>query len=138
MDDATYMRLAIEEARQGAAEGNSPYGAVVVRDGQVIGRGHNRTTSAFDPSAHGEVEAVRDACKGLRSITLEGATLYTTGEPCIMCQTAMRAAGIARLVVGAFMVDSVDYWRRNPRPATLPYEQTNGVLRQECVRLYEP
>jgi tRNA(adenine34) deaminase len=100
-EDARRMGLALEEARLGDAAGEVPVGAVVVLDGRVIGRGHNRVIAASDPTAHAEVVALRDAAQAVRNYRLAGADLYTTVEPCPMCCGAALNARIARVVYGA-------------------------------------
>ena len=94
------MDLALEEGRKGELEGNVPVGSVIVRDNEVIGRGHNEARSAPDATAHAEVQAIRDACRREDTLDLTGATLYTTMEPCPMCCWAILEAGIGRLVLG--------------------------------------
>jgi tRNA(adenine34) deaminase len=96
------MREALELARRAEAEGEVPVGAVVVRDGNAIGRGWNRPITARDPTAHAEILALRDAAARAEDYRLGGATLYVTLEPCPMCAAAMAQARIARLVFGAF------------------------------------
>ncbi len=96
-----FMDQAIEEARSGIENGHGgPFGAVVVRDGKIIGRGHNRVIKNQDPTCHGEVEAIRDACKNIGSFDLEGADIYTTSEPCPMCLGAVLWAGIRNVYYG--------------------------------------
>jgi tRNA(adenine34) deaminase len=100
-EDARRMGLALEEARRAEAAGEVPVGAVVVLDGRVIGRGHNRVIAASDPTAHAEVVALRDAAQAVRNYRLAGADLYTTMEPCPMCCGAALNARLARVVYGA-------------------------------------
>lgn len=83
------------------ARGDCPVAAIVVRDGVVLGQGSNRVATGGDPTAHAEVEALRDACARLGSAKLTGATLYSAMEPCPMCCWALQEAGITRLVLGA-------------------------------------
>jgi len=78
-----------------------PVGAVVVKDGAIVGRGYNAPISESDPSAHAEIRALRDACRSLRNYRLEGCSLYVTLEPCAMCAGAIMHARIARVVYGA-------------------------------------
>ena len=85
MDHEEYMRQAIALARQAAAEGDVPVGCVIVKDGQVIGRGRNRREERGDATAHAELEAIREACAHVGSWRLHGCTLYVTLEPCPMC-----------------------------------------------------
>jgi tRNA(adenine34) deaminase len=100
-DDAEFMGLALDEARRAAAEGEVPIGAVVVLDGRVIGRGHNRPIGAMDPTAHAEVLALREAAGEIGNYRLVGAVLYATVEPCAMCCGAALQARLARVVYGA-------------------------------------
>ncbi len=87
---ASFMRMAVELSRQGMrANEGGPFGAIVVKDGKVVGRGNNRVTSTTDPTAHAEVVAIRDACKNLGTFQLEGCTVYTSCEPCPMCLGAI-------------------------------------------------
>lgn len=99
--DAAWMALALEEARDAAANGEVPIGAVVVADNRVIARAGNRTIRDCDPSAHAEIVALRAAAKSIGNYRLTNATLYVTIEPCAMCAGAMIQARIARLVYGA-------------------------------------
>jgi len=95
------MRLALEEARAAEALDEVPIGAVVVQDGRVIGRGHHRTRTHVDPTAHAEVLAIREAAATVGVQRLVGATVYATLEPCFMCAGALLHARVARLVFGA-------------------------------------
>ncbi len=95
------MREALALARQAAAAGEVPVGAVVVKDGEVIGRGFNAPISRHDPSAHAEMAALRDAARHLGNYRLVGCELFVTLEPCVMCVGAMFHARIARVVYGA-------------------------------------
>jgi len=95
------MRLALKEAERAGSLGEVPVGAIVVLDGTVVGRGGNRRESSGDPTAHAEMIALRDAAATLGRWELDGATLYVTLEPCVMCAGAVWAARIARVVYGA-------------------------------------
>ncbi|MBU3736032.1 MAG: tRNA adenosine(34) deaminase TadA [Methylobacterium sp.] len=101
MNDEDYMRQALALAGQAAAAGEVPVGALVVKDGVIVGRGFNAPVSSHDPSAHAEIRALRDAGKQLGNYRLVGCTLYVTLEPCAMCAGAIQHARIARLVYGA-------------------------------------
>lgn len=101
MSDENYMRIALELAREAEVAGEVPVGAVIVRDGEVIGRGRNSPIERSDPTAHAEILALREACAAAGNYRLEGATLYTTLEPCVMCAGALVAARIAKVVFGA-------------------------------------
>ena len=101
MTDQEYMQIAIELAAQAAEAGEVPVGAIVVKDGEIIGRGSNAPISLNDPSAHAEILALRDAANNIGNYRLVGCTLYVTLEPCAMCSGAIQHARIARLVYGA-------------------------------------
>ena len=101
MSDETFMREALALARQAAAAGEVPVGAVVVKDGAVVGRGHNQPVSGRDPTAHAEIAAMRDAAAHLGNYRLTGCDLYVTLEPCVMCAGAIMHARIGRVVYGA-------------------------------------
>lgn len=96
-----FMRQALAEAREGALAGEVPVGAVVVLGGAVVGRGRNRPIAEADPTAHAEVEALRDAGRRVGNYRLTGATLYVTMEPCVMCAGACLHARVGALVFGA-------------------------------------
>lgn len=99
--DEIYMRHAIELAKRAQSADEVPVGAVVVLEGEIIGRGHNQNIGQHDPTAHAEIVALREAAQHAGNHRINGATLYVTLEPCIMCAGAMLHARIARLVYGA-------------------------------------
>jgi tRNA(adenine34) deaminase len=96
-----YMRQALALAAQAQAAGEVPVGAVIVLNGEVIGKGRNSPIAANDPTAHAEMLAIREACARLGNYRLESTTLYSTLEPCVMCAGALVAARVATLVFGA-------------------------------------
>ena len=100
-EDAAWMELALEQAELAAAAGEVPVGALVIKDGEIIGRGHNRNLLDNDPTAHAEIVALRQAAARLRNHRLVGCTMVATIEPCSMCAGALIHARIARLVYGA-------------------------------------
>jgi tRNA(adenine34) deaminase len=100
-DDRTFMAAALEQARKAQAAGEVPVGAIVVKDGEIIGAGFNAPICSHDPAAHAEILALRVAAKRLGNYRLPGCELYVTLEPCAMCVGAMLHARIARLVYGA-------------------------------------
>ena len=139
MTDQDYMRLALELAQQAAVAGEVPVGALVVRDGEIIGRGSNAPISLSDPSAHAEIQALRAAALHLDNYRLVGCTLYVTLEPCAMCAGAIQHARIARLVFGAMdaktgccgsVVDLMAEVRLNHHA-----EVEGGVLAEECGQM---
>ena len=101
MNDESFMRDALLLAGEAAAAGEVPVGAVVVKDGVMVGRGYNRPVSSSDPSAHAEIVALRDAAARLGNYRLNGCELFVTIEPCAMCAGAIMHARIGRLVYGA-------------------------------------
>jgi tRNA(adenine34) deaminase len=101
MRDEDYMREALALAAQAAATGEVPVGAVLVREGRIIGRGSNRPISSHDPTAHAEIVALRDAAAAEANYRLPGCDLYVTLEPCAMCVGAMVHARLGRIVYGA-------------------------------------
>ena len=142
-DHETFMRLAIEEARRGGAQGNVPVGSVVVRDGQVVARGHNEVISGSDPTAHAEMVALRCAGGALGTPVLSGCTLYTTLEPCPMCAAALSWARIERVVIGALFPRTGGVLSRARildlmGPLVHPVEVVAEVLPEECMNLLPP
>ena len=134
-----YMSLALELAREAAANGEVPVGAVVVGpDGQILGRGRNRRQETGDATAHAEVEAIREACVAFGGWRLSGCTLYVTLEPCPMCAGAIINARIPTLVFGARealsgscgSVIDLFFERYGHRPAVFA-----GVSEAECADL---
>lgn len=96
-----FMKVAIKEAKDGIKHGHGgPFGAVIVKDGKIIGQGHNHVVANNDPTCHGEVDAIRDACKNINSFDLKGCEIYTTGEPCPMCLSAILWSNIEHIYYG--------------------------------------
>jgi tRNA(Arg) A34 adenosine deaminase TadA len=104
--DRLYLQLALQLATQSVTEGGGPFGAVVIKDGQIIGRGHNQVTLINDPTAHAEVIAIRDACKNSQNFDLTACTLYASCEPCPMCVASIYWARISRVVYAATSADA--------------------------------
>lgn len=138
MTDQEYMQAALALAAEAAEAGEVPVGAIVVKDGEIVGRGYNAPISTHDPSAHAEIRAMRDAAKNLGNYRLVGCTLYVTLEPCAMCAGAIQHARIARVVFGAAdpktgacgsVVNLMEEARLNHH-ATVE----GGVMAQECGR----
>ncbi|QQE81092.1 tRNA adenosine(34) deaminase TadA [Alicyclobacillus sp. SO9] len=136
LKDEDYMRLALEQAEQAAVLGEVPIGAVVIKDGAVVGSGHNWRETWRDPTAHAELVALQAASRRLGGWRLEGCDLYVTLEPCPMCTGAVMQSRIRRLVYGSAdskggaVVSKVELlktglWNHNP-------EITGGILADEC------
>ena len=138
-DHEHFMSLALELAREAAANGEVPVGAIVVGpDGQILGRGRNRRQESGDATAHAEIEAIREACKALGDWRLNGCTLYVTLEPCPMCAGAIINARVPVVVFGARgalsgscgSVIDLFYERYGHRPQVWA-----GVLEADCAAL---
>ena len=136
--DAAMMREALQLAALAALHGEVPVGALVVKDGEIIGRGYNAPIASHDPTAHAEIRALRDAAKTVGNYRLGGCTLYVTLEPCAMCAGAIMHARVARVVYGASdpktgacgsVVDLFSERRLNHHA-----EVTRGVLAGEAGR----
>lgn len=107
MEKEEWMKIAIEEAYEGIKRKHGgPFGAVIVKDGKIVGRGHNRVLVNHDPTCHGEMEAIRDASKNLGSHDLSGTVLYTTAAPCPMCKGAVLWANIEKVFYGCTIQDT--------------------------------
>jgi tRNA(adenine34) deaminase len=134
--DEDFMRLALAEAQRGLEAGEVPVGAVVVRDGAILGRAHNAPIGLADPTAHAEIIALREAGRRLGNHRLPGATLYVTVEPCPMCCGAALHARVARVVYGALdpKTGAVESLYRLLDDARLNHrvEARAGVLAEEC------
>jgi tRNA(adenine34) deaminase len=136
------MRRALALAQRAAELGETPVGAVVIRAGEVVGEGQERTRARLDPSAHAEVEAISAACRQRRTLDLSDCTLYTTVEPCVLCGYAIRRSGVSLVVYGvpagqagavtstyAILTDgNLHGW---PQPPII----VSGVLASECLEV---
>ena len=137
--DRHWMSVALAEARRAAAAGDVPVGAVVVREGRLLGRGHNRVEALPDPTAHAEILALGAAAAALGDWRLDGCTLYATLEPCTMCCGAILLSRPARLVYGApdpragAVVSTARLLADNPY--NLAVETVGGVLAAESAEL---
>jgi tRNA(adenine34) deaminase len=140
-DDASWMEQALEQARLAAAAGEVPVGALVIKDGEIVGRGHNRNLLDNDPTAHAEIVALRQAAARLGNHRLPGCVMFATIEPCSMCAGALVHARIARLVYGASdpkagaagsVLQVLNHPRLNHR-----MEITAGVLVDKCSEILQ-
>lgn len=137
-----YMKLAIKEAQKGISLGHGgPFGAVIVKDSKVISKGHNQVVVNNDPTCHGEVDAIRKACKKLKTFDLAGCEIYTTGYPCPMCFCAILWANINKVYYGCNTVDTkIIGFRDKEFEEQIPQKKIDiceEVDRKECLRLYE-
>ncbi|SMQ69378.1 tRNA(adenine34) deaminase [Altererythrobacter xiamenensis] len=145
--DEHWMRLAMEHAiaEKGTDPANTPIGALIVLDGEEIARSVNHTARDCDPTAHAEIETIRNAGEKLQEMRLESATLYSTLQPCGMCTFASIWAGVSRIVYGAGRDDVHEMYFEDRHLSTLDYvsdaykedlELVGGVLAEECAQLY--
>ena len=145
MDEEQFMTLAIEKTRAGIAAGQSPFGSVIVRGGEVVAATHNTVWRDTDPTAHAEVNCLRAAARALGTIDLAGCTLYSTCEPCPMCLAAIHWAKIDRVVYGATIDDaaSAGFCELHVAASTLaemggsPLKVASGLLRERCAGLFD-
>lgn len=136
-----FMRAAIKEAEKGIFNNEGgPFGAVIVKDGKIIARGHNQVVKNEDPTCHGEMMAIRKACKKLGTFNLSGCEIYTTGEPCPMCLGAILWARIDKIYYGCNVVDTemigfddLDFYKKIDNKTEFMFE----IDREECLKLYE-
>ncbi|CAK0748945.1 tRNA adenosine(34) deaminase [Gammaproteobacteria bacterium] len=137
--DEIWMGRALELARQAGAEGEVPVGAILVRDGMILGEGWNRPITLCDPTAHAEILALRAAAQSVGNYRLPGVTIYSTLEPCPMCAGAMVHARLARLVFGTHdlrsgaVVSQFDLLQSATLNHRVAWEV--GVLQEECATL---
>ena len=141
MEKNKYMQAAIAEAQQGIRNGEGgPFGCVIVKDGEIVGRGHNEVVRRKDPTCHGEVMAIHDACAKLDDFDLSGCELYTTGEPCPMCMGAILWANIDRVYYGCNIKDTEEIGFRDKIFYEFTAEKKAQMLkeldREECKKLY--
>ncbi|OUL23584.1 nucleoside deaminase [Nostoc sp. 106C] len=141
MNHEDFMHLALTEAKKGDA----PYGAVIVKDNEVVAVGHNTVRRDNDPSAHAEINVTRSLTAKLKNPSLEGYSIYTTGEPCPMCATACIWTGISEIVYGASIQDLISV---NQSQINISCEEviaksfrnikvTKGILKTECLKLFK-
>ena len=139
------MRRAIELARRGVEAGDGgPFGAVIVKEDRIVGEGWNRVIATNDPTAHGEITAIRDACQRLETFDLSGCEIFTTGEPCPMCLAAIYWARLQAIYFGFNIEDAArigfkdqfffDELSRSPDNRQIPRKQ---VLKNEALALAE-
>jgi tRNA(adenine34) deaminase len=138
-DHEKFMRIALDEAAKAGAEGNIAVGSIIVKDGNVIARGRNLTTSTIDLTAHAEMVALREVGPALGQLDLSGSTLYTTFEPCPMCCGAIMESGVDAVVAGARFVPGKHRWGSYTIEAlvelagrTDSLQVTTRVLEKEC------
>ena len=142
-DRESFMHRAVELARQGMNQGaGGPFGAVIVMDAKIVGEGWNRVVGTNDPTAHGEVTAIRDACAKLGTFSLDACEIYTTGQPCPMCLGAIYWARIRRIYYGfriedaaAIGFDDTEFFRQMRLPADERLIPAEELCREEALEL---
>lgn len=139
-----FMQIAIQEAREGISNGDGgPFGTAIVRDGVLIASGHNHVLAYNDPTCHGEVDAIRKACKRLGTFDLTGCELYTTGDPCHMCLCACMWANISKIYYGCTIADNeIIGFRDNKFDQIFGGRDKLGdymteIDREACLRLFQ-
>lgn len=127
-----FMRLALEEAKVSKAEGDLPFGAVVVCGGDVVGKGRAENNTTGDVTDHAELLAVRQACKRLGRNDLKDCVIYCSNEPCLMCAAGIFQAGIAKVVIGVSRTDLPDFLR--PRKIAIEHLANDSSYKIEIIR----
>jgi guanine deaminase len=144
MSETDHMRSAIEKARTGIDLGQAPFGALIVRGGKILAAAHNTVWRDSDPTAHAEMNAIRQAATTLGGISLAGCTMYTTCEPCPMCLAAIHWSKIDRVSFGASIADAAaaGFSELSVNAEVLakmggsPLKVESGMLRRECRALF--
>ena len=138
-EDLKFMKLALELAKKAELKNEVPVGALVVRDGKIIGRGMNTSISDYDPTSHAEINAIREAAKAIKNYRLKDCTIYVTLEPCAMCVGAIQHARIDKIIYGApdpktgacgSMIDLISIKEINHHAEAL-----GGILEKECSQI---
>jgi tRNA(Arg) A34 adenosine deaminase TadA len=145
MTAADFMRAAIAKTRAGIADGQSPFGSVIVQNNAIVAATHNTVWLTTDPTAHAEVNCIRAAAKALNNISLHGCTLYSTTEPCPMCLSAIHWAKIDRVVFGATIADAAGAGfaelfidaKDMAKMGRSPLIVDSGLLQAECAALFD-
>lgn len=136
-----FMKMAINEARKGIRAGHGgPFGAVIVKNGEVVAKGHNQVIRNNDPTCHGEMVTIRKACKKLGTFDLSGCEIYTTGEPCPMCLGGILWANIDKVYYGCNVIDTEDIGFRDNKFYSMTQEEKDQFIveldRSHCLKLY--
>ena len=139
-----FMEMAIEEAKKGILQGHGgPFGCVIVKNDEIVGKGHNEVLKNNDPTCHGEMMAIHEACKTLNTFDLSGCEVYTTGEPCPMCLAAILWANIEKVYYGCNIFDTEKIgfrdnkfykFQNNPSQRQKMIKELD---RDQCLKLYD-
>mgnify|MGYP002627274564 CR=1 FL=1 len=131
------MKIAIEEAQNGIRSGHGgPFGCVIVKDGEIVGKGHNEVVRQKDPTCHGEMMAIHDACQTLGTFDLTGCELYTTAEPCPMCLGAILWANIGKVYYGCNISDTDAIGFRDKIFFSNSFDISEELDRAECLEVF--
>jgi guanine deaminase len=140
MYQAEFMQRAIALSQTALSKpGTEPFGAVIVKEGSIVGEGLNHSLAHFDPTSHGEVEAIRDACRCLSTVDLSGCELYTSCEPCALCVAAMSIVGISQLYYACSLAQSGEAFiglkpqHRHPIDCDLLRSETGALVDQRAM-----
>ena len=139
-----FMEMAIEEAKKGILQGHGgPFGCVIVKNDEIVGKGHNEVLKNNDPTCHGEIMAIHEACKTLNTFDLTGCEVYTTGEPCPMCLAAILWANIEKVYYGCNIFDTEKIgfrdnkfykFQNNPSQRQKMIKELD---REQCLKFYD-
>ncbi len=140
----TYMKQAIALSQKNIQSGGGPFGAVIVKDGKIIGEGWNKVTANNDPTAHAEVEAIREACKNLSDFDLTGAEIYTSCEPCPMCLSAIYWARLSKIYyantkkdAASIQFDDDFIYTEIPKPMSERKISMTQLMRDEAFEVFK-
>ncbi|MCX6101946.1 MAG: nucleoside deaminase [Proteobacteria bacterium] len=144
MTNEQFMKVAIEKTKEGIFSGQSPFGAVIVKGDNIVAVAHNIVWKTCDPTAHAEVNAIREAAKELKTIDLSGSVMFTTCEPCPMCLSAIHWAKIDKVYYGATIADAAEAGFKElefpakelARLGKSPLVVEEGLCREECASLF--
>ena len=139
-----YMKRAIELSKKNIEHGGGPFGAVIVKDGKIIGEGFNKVTANNDPTAHAEVEAIREACKNISNFDLNGAEIYTSCEPCPMCLSAIYWARLSKIYYANTKKDAAEIefdddfiYTEIPKPISERKISMVQMMRPEALEVFK-
>jgi tRNA(Arg) A34 adenosine deaminase TadA len=143
--ESKYMQMAVDKAKEGIDNGQSPFGACIIKDGNVIACEHNKVWGSSDITAHAEILAIRNACKSLGSIELSGCTIYSTCEPCPMCFTAIHWARIDKIIYGAAIADAKGFGFNELTVSNKQLKEfgksrveiVSEFMKKQCVEVFE-
>jgi len=145
MSDETFMKAAVAKTKEGIKKGQTPFGACIVKDGKIVSCAHNTVWKDTDITAHAEVNAIRQACKKLKTVNLENCVIYSTCEPCPMCFSAIHWAKIDKIIYGATIPDAKKSGFSELKICNAdmkelgcsPVKILGGFMREEALGLFE-